>query len=68
MGEINGLVYTQAQQLQEQVLPSVPVGSETSNVFMTMVGSGDGMCLECVAAVGLHITEHKVVLLQHKSK
>lgn len=65
---MNGLVYTQAQQLQEQVLPSVPVGSETSNVFMTMVGSGDGMCLECVAAVGLYITEHKVVLLQHKSK
>lgn len=36
--------------------------AETGTVFVIVVGSGDGMCLGPVAAVGLHITEHKAVL------
>lgn len=37
-------------------------------MFVTTVGSRDGMYLEPVAITGLHAIKHKVVLIKHESK
>lgn len=41
---------------------------EIDNMFVTTVGSRDGMYSEPVAVTGLHVMKHKVVLIKDKSK